>query len=36
VLDVGLPASDTPAKKAAYADLARAFPDYAPRGAMEA
>jgi curved DNA-binding protein len=34
-LAVGIPASDTDAEKAAYADMARAFPNYAPRGALE-
>jgi curved DNA-binding protein len=36
LLAVGIPPSDTDAEKAAYADMARAFPHYAPRGALEA
>jgi curved DNA-binding protein len=35
-LDVGLPTAGSAAEKAAYADMARAFPNYAPRGAPEA
>ena len=36
LLKLGLPPSDTDAEKAAYAEMARAFPHYAPRGALEA
>jgi len=36
LLAVGIPRPHTDAEKAAYADMARAFPHYAPRGAMEA
>ena len=36
LLTVGIPPSDTDAEKAAYAEMARAFPHYAPRGALEA
>jgi curved DNA-binding protein len=35
-LDVGLPTAGSAAEKAAYADMARAFPNYAPRGGLEA
>ncbi len=35
-LGIGLPPCDSAAQKAAYADLARAFPDYAPRSALAA
>jgi curved DNA-binding protein len=34
-LALAIPASDTAAEKAAYAEMARAFPNYAPRGALE-
>lgn len=36
VLDVKLPPADTAQAKGAYAALARAFPDYNPRSALEA
>jgi curved DNA-binding protein len=36
VLDIALPPPDAPADKEAYAALARAFPHYDPRRAMEA
>jgi len=36
LLAVGMPPPHTDAEKAAYADMARAFPHYAPRGAPEA
>jgi curved DNA-binding protein len=34
-LAIALPGADTPAAREAFADLARAFPDFSPRGVLE-
>ncbi len=36
LLGIALPGAETPAARQAYADLAKAFPDFAPRGVLEA